>query len=272
MGEENKITGQDNIYATPQLVTDVNECLFYHTMELPEYGLVEGDWDLREKIDKYLGDVDFYGKRVLDVGKASGFLGFHAEYMGAEVVAFDSSEDYKLDFIPFAQDDQEQQVLNYKDVIRRLNNSYWLAHRAYGSEAKLVYGTVYDIPEAIGLVDIAIVGAILEHLRDPFLALQNALRLAKETVIIVERLGKFASEEEAIEHINQPPVMLFLPAYQSKAQNLSWWYLSPNIVQQFIKVLGFEVSQVIVHPQMSNIEGEVWFYTVVAQRTQGLMQ
>jgi SAM-dependent methyltransferase len=256
----------ETLYATPKVVTDLNECLFYHTMDLPEYGLINGEWDLREKVDEYLGNIDFDGKRVLDVGTASGFLGFHAECMGAEVVAFDSSEDYRLDFIPFAGNNVDQEILQYKDVIKKLNNSYWLVHRAYGSEAKVVYGTVYDIPESIGSVDIAIVGALLEHLRDPFLALQNALKLTKDKVIVVERLFNCQSEEEALEHLELPPSMLFLPAFLEKAANLTWWYLSPSIIKEFIKVLGFETSQITIHPQWSNREGEIWFYTVVGER------
>ena len=266
MLEAQKLMSPETIYATPKVVTDLKDCFFYHTMDLPEYGLVQGHWDLRDKIDEYLGHIDFEGKRVLDVGAASGFLGFHAECMGAEVVAFDSSEDYKMDFIPFAGDDVEQEVLKYKDTIRRLNNSYWLAHRVYGSEAKVVYGTVYNIPDAIWSVDITLIGAILEHLRDPFLALQNALKLTKEKVIVVERFFNCKSEEEALEHLELAPSMLFLPAFLEKVYNLTWWYLPPSIIKEFIKVLGFETTQLTVHSQWSNIEGEVWFYTLVGQR------
>ena len=266
MLEGQKLMSPETIYATPKVVTDLKDCFFYHTMDLPEYGLVKGHWDLRETVDEYLGNIDFDGKRVLDVGTANGFLGFHAECMGAEVVAFDCSVDYRLDIIPFAENDEEQELLKYKAMIGKVNNAYWLAHRVYGSEAKFVYGTVYEIPEAIGSVDIAIVGAILEHLRDPFLALQNTLRLTKETVIVVERLFACTSKEEALEQLQVPPSMLFLPALLEKSHNLSWWYLPPIIIQEFIKVLGFETSQLTVHSQWSNIEGEVWFYTLVAQR------
>jgi predicted nicotinamide N-methyase len=38
-------------------------------------------------VDPYLGNFDFVGKRVLDVGAASGFLTFEMEKRGAEVVA-----------------------------------------------------------------------------------------------------------------------------------------------------------------------------------------
>jgi hypothetical protein len=38
----------ENIFATPRKVEDVADCYFYHTMELPGRGVIEGrDWDLR---------------------------------------------------------------------------------------------------------------------------------------------------------------------------------------------------------------------------------
>ena len=62
------------IYAAPRLVEDPADCYFYHTMDLPGHGTVTGEWDLRGREAAYLGNVDFQGKRVLEVGTASGHL------------------------------------------------------------------------------------------------------------------------------------------------------------------------------------------------------
>jgi 2-polyprenyl-3-methyl-5-hydroxy-6-metoxy-1,4-benzoquinol methylase len=91
---------QTELYAQPRDVTNLGNCDFYHTMDLPGYGTVEGGWDLRGSVREYLGGVSFTGKRVLDVGKASGFLTFHMESQGAEVVAYDLSEYHGWDVIP----------------------------------------------------------------------------------------------------------------------------------------------------------------------------
>ena len=48
-------------------------CQFYHSFTLPE-GEVPGIWDLRAQPHRYLGEVDFNGRSVLEVGPASGFL------------------------------------------------------------------------------------------------------------------------------------------------------------------------------------------------------
>src|SRR5436190_1282619 len=56
----------ENIFATPRKVKDVADCYFYHTMELPGHGVIEGrDWDLRGRVDGYFGNVEFAGRRIL---------------------------------------------------------------------------------------------------------------------------------------------------------------------------------------------------------------
>jgi hypothetical protein len=59
----------EKIFANPRKVEDVADCYFYHTMELPGCGVIEGrDWDLRGRVDEYVGNVDFAGQRVLEIG------------------------------------------------------------------------------------------------------------------------------------------------------------------------------------------------------------
>src|SRR5438046_10691371 len=93
---------KSSIYAEPRTVTDLEDCYFYHSMEIPGYGLVEGPWDLRGGVDDYLGGVDLRDKRVLEIGTASGFLCFTMEGRGAEGVASDLSDDHSWDVGPCA--------------------------------------------------------------------------------------------------------------------------------------------------------------------------
>src|SRR2546428_13121713 len=82
---------RDDVYAPPRTVTDLNDCYFYHTMDVPVVGRVTGEWDLRAGVREYLGSVPFAGKCFLVIGPASGFLSFFMEREGAEVSAFDLS-------------------------------------------------------------------------------------------------------------------------------------------------------------------------------------
>src|SRR4051812_28825628 len=93
----------DSIFSPPWDVRSVDECDFYHTMEIPAHGLVNGQWDLRGKTDEYLGNQHFAGKRVLEIGPASGFLTFELEKRGASVVAVDLGGERVWDFVPYPE-------------------------------------------------------------------------------------------------------------------------------------------------------------------------
>lgn len=226
-------------YAEPRTIQSVDECYFYHTMDVPGHGTIAGEWDLRGSVDAYLGNFDFAGKRVLDVGAASGILSFHIEQQGAEVVSFDLSENYDWDIVPFAENNNDATRSERRSHLRKINNGYWLCHQAFGSQARMVNGVVYDIPQSIGPVDVAVFGSILLHLRDPFLALENAARLARDTIIVADLspFGKFASK------FKRNP--RFMPrSLKPNGINDGWFRLPPLLVQEYLGILGYKNSTV----------------------------
>jgi SAM-dependent methyltransferase len=255
----------DGLYASPRTVTDPRECLFYHTMDVPGHGTVSGPWDLRSRLDPYLGGVAFAGKRVLDVGTANGCLSFHMEQRGAEVVSYDLSEAYSWDHVPYAGTDLIDIDAGTKGAIRKINNGYWFCHRAYRSKNRLVHGTVYTIPDRIGPVDIGVYGSMLMHVRDPFLALQNGLRLVKDTAIVAETIPRRRFWQRFVAPLLSPQ-MMFLPDARTRCHPATWWVLPPKVIQRFLGVLGFEDTKVTYHSQ--KFEGATrLLYTVVGRRT-----
>jgi hypothetical protein len=247
-----------NPFAAPRRVDDVAECEFYHAMDVPGHGTLVGQWDLRQGVDAYLGRFDFRGKRVLDVGAASGFLSFHVEARGAEVVSYDLSDDWAWDVVPFDGAPLAATEAERRQHIRRINNGYWLSHAALGSRAKVVYGTVYDIPPSIGPCDVALYGSILLHLRDPFLALQNGARLAREAIIVADLspLGRWGRWLRAPR---------FRPDHRRPANWDTWWLLPPRLVREYLAILGFTDATVTWHRQLFRAR-PMWLYTVVARR------
>ena len=253
------------MYATPSHVVDPDDCLFYHTMEIPGLGVVEGQWDLRDGVAEYTGGLDYSGRRVLEVGTASGFLCFELERQGAEVVSYDLSPSHSWDVVPMASVDLAPVIEERRQTVQRLNNGYWYAHRALGSKAKVVYGTVYDIPLAIGAVDVSTFCSILLHLRDPFLALQNGARLTRDAMVVTDLMSPYGPVAPGSP---DRPRMEFIPEFGNGGPTDAWWFLTPEVVQAFLGVLGFEDSVVRRHHQKS-YWGQVELFTVVAHRTQG---
>lgn len=75
------------LFEQPLKIDSIADCNFYHTTDIPGVGTVEGQWDLRERVGAYLGDYDFSGQRVLEIGPATGFLTFEIEKTARDVVA-----------------------------------------------------------------------------------------------------------------------------------------------------------------------------------------
>ncbi len=252
-------------YATPRTVTDPSACYFYHTMEVPNHGLMEGEWDLREGIDAYLGNVELAGKRVLEVGTASGFVGFAMEKRGAEVVAQDLSPRDTPDIVPFARADVERAVNDHRAHVEKINNAFWLCNRLLGSRARVVYGSVYDLPEAIGPVDITTFGCVLLHLRDPLGALIKAARLTREKLVVTEPVVIRSRLKRLLLRRYAGPAALFVPDFRAARPLTTWWLLTPELVQSWLATLGFEETRVSFHRQ--KFHGKpVRLFTVVGQR------
>jgi hypothetical protein len=250
------------VWAEPRKNLSLGDCEFYHTMDIPGHGVVEGLFDLRGGEKAYLGNVDLKGKRVLELGPASGHLCFSMETMGAEVVSYDLSDEQEWDIVPYAGYDCAEHIRQRKLHMRKINNGYWLAHEAFNSKAKVAYGSVYDVPGDIGQFDVCTFCTILLHIRDPFLALQRATAHVRETVIVTDLVTDVPRERL----LSNSRMARFVPDADRCEPYETWWWLAPGLIAEFLKVLGFGriEFQFHTHPLHSGVEKE--FCTVIGRR------
>lgn len=225
------------LLAPPRFVDRLDDCFFYHAMELPGFGLVRGHWDLREKFDDYVGGADLAGKSVLDVGAATGFLSFEAEKKGASrVLSFDQHGTQQT-FLPFKDKlyfrDRERWAREYGAEIEQWQNAYWLCHRLLDSKADVYYGDIYHLPETLGKFQVAIVGSVLEHLSDQISALASIARLVTETIVIVTPLLD-----------NDQPFARFAGRADKPEADYTWWTYSPAIYREVFGMLGFRIARI----------------------------
>ena len=244
----------DRIFAAPFEVEDIANCYFYHTMELPGYGIVNGDWDLRRGVDDYLGKVLFAGKRVLEIGPASGFLTFEMEKRGAEVVSVEVTADPGWDFVPYPASKLEQVLGPRRIVMQRLKNSYWFAHAAHHSRANVYYGDVYNLPASFGEFDIAVIGSVLLHCRDPVRIVEQCGQKAR-SLIITDMF--YPDLEEA-------PICRLAPTAQNFLWH-TWWHFSTQFITQFLAVMEFEPSLILKHQQY-HLGKPYTLFTVVGEK------
>ena len=220
---------------------DVADCYFYHTMELPGRGVIEGrDWDLRGRVDEYLGNVDFAGQRVLEIGPASGFLTFEMEKRGADVISVEVTDEHGWDFVPYPDARLEEVFGPRRIVMQQLKNSYWFSHAALQSKAKVYYGDAYNLPAALGEFDIAVMGAVLLHCRDPLRIVEQCGKRAKSLIIV----DKFHPDLEGA------PVCRLAPTPENFLWH-TWWHFSTQFFTQFLAVMGFTASEAVDAPAVS---------------------
>lgn len=226
------------MFAAPRFVPSLEDCYFYHTMDLPGHGVVRGHWDLRGRFEDYISHVDLGRKSVLDVGAASGFLSFEAERLGASrVVSFDMSDVRQQAFVPFPQNlptrDPDDWIARYTIGIERWKNAYWFAHRLLGSRAAVFYGDIHDLPPALGRFDVTLVGSVLEHLRDPSKALESITRVTAGTLVIVTPV---IDSDETIAR--------FEPRLAAPENDYTWWTYSTGLYRELLGILGFEIERI----------------------------
>jgi hypothetical protein len=243
-----------NLYATPRAINDPADCYFYHVMDVPGFGLTTGEWDLRANVDNYLGRLSYRGKRALEIGPASGFLTFEMEKRGAEVVAIEVPDDPGWDFVPYPPETMTPIYPMRREHMRRLKNSFWFAHAAHRSQAKVHYGDVYKLPSELGHFDIALMASVLLHTKSPVRIMEQCVGLA-DTLIIVERM--YPSLE------GKPLSRLAPTAFNHKWD--SWWEFSSDFFIQFCQVMGFNKIESFTHWQ-GFIHNPRKMFTVVASR------
>jgi O-methyltransferase len=247
---------------------DLDDFVWYHAFELPDGRVLPGAWDLRGHESAYLGGVDVAGKRVLELGPATGYLTFYLERMGAEVVSFEAGFDVSIDVLPIRGHDEPGEKLRVmQETIDRNHDAWWYLHRTLGSSAKFVQGSIYDMPADLGTFDITLVGAILLHLREPWGALSQAAQRTTGTMIVTEPLQDDVDDPES-------NVMRFSPSAEHHVTN--WWSIYPGAVVSMLSRLGFGRTETTMHSQrhylahdMASDAIEQRMYTVVGQRQDG---
>jgi SAM-dependent methyltransferase len=250
----------DELYDPPRHVENGGECHFYHRMDIPGYGETAGGmWDLRDNTEAYLGNVDLAGKRVLEIGPASGYLTFYMEAKGAEVVSVELPPDHPWDVVPDVRLDLDAFVTEVSDGIEHVRDAYWFAHERFGSKARVYYGDIYNLPEDLGHFDYAVICALLLHVRDPLRVVEGCARLADNLIITDVHQPDLPQDK---------PYMSWFSTNEEPAAHV-WWKFSPQLFVRFAEVLGRTETKVTYHEQKYVAEGNPRpgsFFTVVAKR------
>jgi hypothetical protein len=242
----------------------LEDCFFYHRSALSDGRVVEGVWNLIGGEEEYLGGVSLAGKRVLELGPASGWLSVWMEQQGADVVGFDLGWNLSADLLPLPGRDLERMAIDHLRLVSHIQNAWWFLKHDHDLGCRAVYGSIYDMPDDLGRFDVAVFGSILLHLRDPFSALQQAAMRTDEAIVVVEPLRHAGAS------LHEPVLTWNVT---NGANPNGWWAFSPTTIVEMLSLFGFGNSSVTYHRQpYSPEEGSsaeplsMANYTVVARR------
>lgn len=245
-----------SLFAEPRRVSNPDECLFYHTVDVPGRGTFKGFWDLRGREEKYLGNVSFAGRRVLEIGPASGHLSFFMEKQQAEVVSIEARDESVWDLFwdvhqPLPPHLQTL-LTDSRKALNEVKNSYWFCHEAFASNARVHYGSAYELPRDLGEFDVSVMACMLLHNKNPLRIIENCARVTRDEIIIVEPVRQQLSSIE------------FLPTGDQPWWD-TWWGFTPRFFVNVLRSMGFTDSTVTRHTQICFDKPQELF-TVVARR------
>jgi hypothetical protein len=234
----------------------LKECRFYHSVNLPT-GDVSGEWDLRKDVDVYLGNVEFTGKSVFEVGPASGFLSIHMEKAGAKVTCLEPPMSHLWDTVPFEGFDVAAWREDFIKNIEGVRNSFWHYHAIHRSSVRMIETDPYNIQPDVGDYDIGLLASVLLHTRSPFNLLEQVARRVRETIIVTETYNP---------DLGKDAICRLLP-HRGIQQVDTWWQFSPGFFFSSLGLLGFTEARFLSHHQYSVATNQIIpMFTAVCSR------
>jgi O-methyltransferase len=100
------------------------------------------------------------------------------------------------------------------------------------------YGDPYNLPAALGEFDIAVMGAVLLHCRDPLRIVEQCAKRAKPLIVV----DKFHPDLE------DAPVCRLAPTPKNFLWH-TWSHFSTQFFIQFLAVMGFAATETSTHEQ-----------------------
>ena len=204
---------------------------WYHTLELAP-GLVTPGWfDTRKVTSQVPIPESLRGMRCLDIGTFDGFWAFEMERRGAaEVHAIDILDPRRWDWPAGASQDAIAAIGKRKAA----GEGFEVARQALGSKVRRHELSIYDLdPEILGEFDLAYIGSLLIHLRDPVGALMRVRQVCRGKLVVVDNVDAVLSWA-----FRRRPI-----AGLDGVGRPWWWKANVSGVVRMLTAAGFELEQ-----------------------------
>lgn len=201
---------------------------WYHSIDLPGGAVTPGEYDLRPIVDRLPWPDQLSGLRCIDVGSRDGFYAFEMERRGAkEVISVDIDDPSQIDFPGATRPAKDLVELELSDGHR----AFAVAREALGSSVRREMASIYDLPESgLGKFDLAVIGTLLLHLRDPVRALASVREVVDGHLLLNEVVVP------GIDALRRQPV-----AHLYMKGEPFWWVCNRAGLRRMAEAAGFEV-------------------------------
>ncbi len=201
----------ETVASLRQQVTSLN---WTHRIDLGNGIVTPGRWPTSPLVLKALGDVDFRGKKVLDIGCWDGLWSFEAERRGARDV-------YATDLVahrPF-----------------RESKTFLLGRQILGSRAHYEPDlSVYDVGRlGVSDFDIVLFLGVYYHLKDPLLALARLRQVMRPGAILVVE-GEVLDDDRA-------SYARFCYHNHHGGDQSNWWVPTIACLREWVECSFFDV-------------------------------
>jgi len=226
-----------------ELRKEVNSLTWVHRIDLGNGIVTPGLWgDHSPSLWKAVKQIDYRGRKVLDIGCWDGLWSFEAEKRGAAEVYATDLVTHRTFHLP----------------------TFELAHRILKSNVKYFPRMpVYDVEE-LGITDFDIVlfAGVYYHLKDPLLALSRLRRVMKDGGIILVEGAIIDLEAER----SRDPFAASRPGPQNDCfarfyyrnqfcgDHSNWWVPTVPCLRQWVECNFFEIErEEIYRPGNENV-------------------
>jgi tRNA (mo5U34)-methyltransferase len=207
----------EGIESRQDLLKEIGNQLWIHTIDVGDGVQTPGRWprESQTPLRQVFSEIDFKGKRVLDVGCLDGLWSFEAERMGA-------AEVYATDLV--------SQAAPGRDACFRI------AHKLLGSQVKYFPRlSVFDLRQLnVADFDVVLFLGLYYHLKDPLLAFSRARQVLRERGIIVVEGQVIDSPEVSAR---------FYYRRHFAGDRTNWWIPTIPCLREWIECSFFEIEK-----------------------------
>jgi SAM-dependent methyltransferase len=235
----------------------LSDYYWYHAVDLGDGLVTPGDFDFRSQVNSFGFPDDLTGKRVLDVGSATGYFAFEFERRGAEVVSVELPALGAWDMLDAEREEVIHEIALAHNAStpeeayhRHLDGPFQFCHTQLRSKVTRCYSSVYDLTLAkLGgeKFDLVFAGDLLAHLFSPLKALDVLSGLCRGSLMLTIEVPFTGPADQPLGSFR---------GLANGTEGRTWWALSRTCAEHMLRRMGF--TSVGVAGRYSGIVRQTW--------------